>query len=140
MFWIWEPNSMYVSCMEDSVYGLTSYGAWLNYNLNPPKFQIRSMYNINGNAIEDFFACLFMYSPAIVQMDVTTADLEPDTHSNIFKSKKKKNKNKNKKNELPLQDSKDKDPEAGRPEGESDDKSDAEDTAKGAENVAYEKE
>ena len=62
------------------------------------------MYGINGNAIEDFFSCMFFYPAAVVQMDVSTEDLEPDNHSSIFKSKKKK-----KKNEMPMES---KDPEA----------------------------
>ena len=78
------------------------------------------MYGINGNAIEDFFSCMFFYPAAVVQMDVSTEYLEPDNHSSIFKSKKKK-----KKNEMPMES---KDPEAAIGDGVK---------PSGAENVAY---
>ena len=53
------------------------------------RIQVRELMAINGNPIEDFFACLLLYPCAALQMDLTTENL--DMHGDASKKKTDKN-------------------------------------------------
>ncbi len=57
--------------------------AWFFYMcfatyLTSVRIETRERFKIVGNPFEDFFACLFLYSNAVVQMDLTTRCLDPE--------------------------------------------------------------